>query len=346
MYPKLRGERQGVTVLAKYQRLEAEAVWRASAEAQRKDVIVSIGDATITISAANGTALAHWSLPAIERLNPGEEPALYSPGALSPERLELAEPEMIAAVDKVLKAIQRGTRNTGRMRRLTSLAAGIAILVGAALWLPGAIVGYTASLVPDVARSSIGTALLDELDRVAGAPCNAPAGLHALDQLEARLFGDSTRNLVVLGSALKETTHLPGGTILIAHTLVEDYETADVLAGYILAEDLRRSQSDPLARLLDVAGLRSALTLLLQGRVPENGLKRMAEGVVADNPVPVSDEDLIARMAAAKVPSEPYAYARDFSGESTESLIAANAANTAPVLDDGNWIALQRICED
>lgn len=335
-----------MTVLAKYQRLEAEAVWRASAEAQRRDVIVSIGEATITISAANGTALAHWSLPAIERLNPGEEPALYAPGEESPERLELLEPEMIAAVDSVLKAIRRGTLNTGRMRRFASIGVGFAILIGAALWLPGAIVRYTASLVPDVARASIGTDLLAELDRVAGAPCNSPAGLRALDQLELRLFGETARDLVVLGSALKETTHLPGGTILIAHTLVEDYETPDVLAGYILAEDIRRSQSDPLARLLDFAGLRSALTLLLQGRVPENGLKRMAEGVVAHNPVPVSDEDLIARMAAAKVPSEPYAYARDFSGESTETLIAANTDQTATIMDDGNWIALQRICED
>lgn len=335
-----------MTVLAKYQRLEAEAVWRASAEAQRKDVIVSIGEATITISAANGTALAHWSLPAIERLNPGEEPALYAPGPQSPERLELAEPEMLAAVDSVLKAIQSGTRNTGRMRRLVSLAAGLAIMVAAALWLPNAIVRYTASLVPDVARASIGTDLLAELDRVAGAPCNAPAGLQALKQLDTRLFGDTPRDLVILRSALKETTHLPGGTILIAHTLVEDYETPDVLAGYILAEDLRRSQTDPLARLLGRAGLRSALTLLLQGRVPEKGLKRMAEGVVADSPVPVADGDLINRMTAVKVPSEPYAYARDFSGESTETLIAANSANTVPILDDGNWIALQRICED
>ncbi len=335
-----------MTVLAKYQRLEAEAVWRASAEAQRKDVIVSIGEATITISAANGTALAHWSLPAIERLNPGEEPALYAPGPQSPERLELAEPEMLAAVDSVLKAIQSGTRNTGRMRRLVSLAAGLAIMVAAALWLPNAIVRYTASLVPDVARASIGTDLLAELDRVAGAPCNAPAGLQALEQLDTRLFGDTPRDLVILRSALKETTHLPGGTILIAHTLVEDYETPDVLAGYILAEDLRRSQTDPLARLLGRAGLRSALTLLLQGRVPEKGLKRMAEGVVADSPVPVADGDLINRMTAVKVPSEPYAYARDFSGESTETLIAANSANTVPILDDGNWIALQRICED
>ena len=339
-------EQRGVTVLARYQRLEAEGLWRPNPDAQRRDVIVSIGEATITIAAPNGTALAHWSLPAIERLNAGEVPALYKPGEESPELLELAETEMIEAVDKVLKAIRRGGRRPGRARRLVTLGIGVAILAAAVIWLPGAIVRYTASLVPDVARASIGASLLGELDRVAGAPCDAPAGLGALEQLETRLFGTSPTKLVVLGSALSETTHLPGGTILIAHTLVEDFETPEVLAGYVLAEDLRRHQTDPLARLLKGAGLRSALTLLLQGRVPEEGLKRMAEGVVADQPLPVDDADLIARMEAAKVPTEPYAFARDFSGESTAALIASSPSETAAVLDDGNWIALQRICED
>ncbi len=65
-----------MTVLAKYQRLEAQGIWRAEPEAQRRDVIVSIGKATITISAANGTALTHWSLPAMHRLNPNELPAV------------------------------------------------------------------------------------------------------------------------------------------------------------------------------------------------------------------------------------------------------------------------------
>ena len=335
-----------MTVLAKYQRLEAEGLWRPHPEAQRRDVIVSIGDATITISAANGTALAHWSLPAIKRLNPGETAALYRPGEDSSELLELAEAEMIEAVEKVLRAIQRGSRHPGRGRRFATLAAGLAILSAAAVWLPGAVVHYTASLVPDVARASIGASLLSELDRVAGAPCSEPAGVRALDKLEARLFKDKPTELFVLRSALSETTHLPGGTILIAHTLVEDYETPEVLAGYVLAEDIRRQNTDPLARLLNVAGLRSALTLLLQGRVPDEGLKRMAEGVVADSPATISDTDLIARMTKAEVPTEPYAYARDFSGETTAVLIAANATDLPPILDDGDWLALQRICED
>lgn len=335
-----------MTVLAKYQRLEAEGVWRAHPEAQRKDVFVSIGDATITIGAANGTALAHWSLPAIQRLNPGERRALYRPGDESSETLEIADPEMIDAVEKVLKSIQRGPERAGRVHGMATIGIGLAILVAAAFWLPGAIVRYTASLVPDVARVTIGTQLLAEMDRVSGTPCAASFGQRALEKLSGRLFDAAPTQLVVLPSALKDTSHLPGGTILLSHTLVEDFETPDVVAGYVLAEDIRRKNEDPLARLLEFAGLRAALVLLSQGNLPEAALKRMSEAVIAEPPSEILDEELIARMNAAEVPAEGYALALDFSGETTAMLLQAKATFQTPILEDGDWIALQRICEE
>ena len=334
-----------MTVLAKYQRLEAEGIWRSGAQAQRRDVIVSIGDATITISAANGTALTHWSLPAMERLNPGERPALYRPSGDSPETLEIAEAEMIDALEKVLKYIRRGNSGSAGVRRFATIGTALVILGAAALWLPPATIRYTASLVPDVARASIGAALLEDMDRVAGAPCASPAGLRALESLKRRLFGPDGPRLVVLSSTLRETSHLPGGTILISHTLVEDFETPDVLAGYVLAEDIRMQQEDPLARLLDFAGLRAALGLLLQGKVPDAAMKRMAEGVVAETPGVVSDGDLLQSLQSREIPAKPYALARDFSGTSTAALIQAEAPAGPLVLEDGDWIALQRICE-
>lgn len=335
-----------MTVLAKYQRLEAEGVWRADPEAQRRDVIVSIGDATITIGSANGTALTHWSLPAMDRLNPGERPAIYRPGEESPETLEITEPEMIDAVETVLKTIQRGNRRQKPAQNFLTIGIGLAILVAAAIWLPGAVIRYTASLVPDVVRTTIGTQLLAEMDRVAGMPCAAPFGVRALDMLETRLFDGSTTQLAVLPSALKDTAHLPGGTILIAHTLVEDFETPEVVAGYVLAEDLRRTNEDPLARVLEFAGVRAALALLSQGKVPEASLKRMAEGVISMPQADVADADLIARLNAAAISGEAYAYARDFSGDTTTALLQAGATTAQPILEDGDWIALQRICEE
>lgn len=333
-----------MTVLAEYQRLEAEGIWRPAPDAQRRDVIVSIGKATITIAAANGTALAHWSLPAMRRLNPGETPALYGPGSDAPDTLEVTDDEMVEAIERVLAAIRKKPGRSGWVRRLSVYGALAGFLVLAFIWLPGAITAYTASLVPQAARDAIGAGLLAETERVAGAPCASPAGNRALLVLAARLFPDSNTRLVVLPSALAETAHLPGGTLLIGHRLVEDHETAEVLAGHLVAEDVRRTSRDPLARLLAAVSFRASLALLSTGRLREMDLQRMAEWLVAAPPRPVGDADLIGAMAERGVATEPYAYTRDISGETTQTLIDGSSEDARPVLEDTDWIALQRIC--
>ena len=66
-------------------------------------MIVSIGDATLVISDLKDQALAHWSLAAIERTNPGQRPAIYHPDGDAGETLELAQDEgqMIDAIEKL-----------------------------------------------------------------------------------------------------------------------------------------------------------------------------------------------------------------------------------------------------
>ena len=334
-----------MTVLSKYQRLEAEGIWRPSPDAQRRDVIVSIGEATLVLTEMNGTALTHWSLPAITRLNPGQRPAIFAPGADAPETLEIADAEMTDALTKVLKAVSKQRVHPGRIRGLTLVAIILAIALVAALWLPGALASYTASIIPDAARNTVGRDLMAQVTRLAGAPCNEPLGQRALERMQARLFNDQTK-LAVLPSALPETAHLPGGMILIGHTLVEDFETPDVLAGYLLAEDVRRQETDPMKTLLSETGAWAAITMLTTGKLPASALEDYAAEIVGHRPTPVPDTALLDRMKSAGVPSAPYAFARDISGETTLPLIeAASSPSDIPVLSDGNWIALQRICE-
>lgn len=334
-----------MTVLAKYQRLEAEGVWRANADAQRRDVIVSIGKATLTISDPSETALTHWSLPAMRRANPGQEPAIYDVGEEASDRLEVSDPEMVAALEKVLKAVRKGRAHPGRLRAASLASLTAAILGLGVFWLPGAVAQYTAAIVPDAARENIGQDLLAQVRRVAGAPCADPAGQRALVRLSQRLFRSSPARLVVLPSALETTAHLPGGIILIGHELVEDHETPEVLAGYLIAEDIRRSAPDPLAALLDKAGLFSALTLLTTGRLPETALRDHAERLIALPPAELRPSELVPAFAASDV--EPNPYLRISAPGPTEaSVIQASGAPRRAILSDGNWIALQQICED
>lgn len=102
-----------MTALTQYQRLEATGLWRESDEAQRREVVVSMGEASVTISDFTERALAHWSLAAIERATPrGEIPAIYHPDGDPRETLELGEDarDMAEAIDRVLRAIERGRR--------------------------------------------------------------------------------------------------------------------------------------------------------------------------------------------------------------------------------------------
>lgn len=336
-----------MTALSEYQRLEAPGIWRAAPGAQRRDVIVALGEATLVLTDAQGRALAHWSLAAIERRDPGTSPALYAPGADAVEDLELTDAEMIAAIERVRRAVERARPAPGRLRSRLALGSFAAIVLVAALWLPDALIREAARVAPPAARSEIGARLLDHVERIAGQPCTSPAGDLALARLEVRLFGPDEGRVVVLGSGLTTATHLPGRITLVSRELVENHETPEVVSGYILAERVAARERDPLLRLLDWTGTGAAFSLLTRGSVPDDRLRDYAEYLLAFGQSPVSRDGLLSAFEAAQVRATPYAYARDISGEATVALIEADpvpAERARSILSDGDWVGLQGIC--
>ncbi|MDJ0627091.1 MAG: hypothetical protein QNJ44_02430 [Rhodobacter sp.] len=336
-----------MTALTEYQRLETPGVWRASPDDQRRDVIVSVGDATLVIYDMADRALAHWSLPAVERLNQGNRPALYSPGMDSPEELELADDMMVDAIETVRRAIAKRRPQPGRLRFFL-LGGGLAAVIALGIfWLPDALVTHTTAVVPDAKRTELGTRLLANIRRIAGAPCTTPRGNRALDRLYSRLLGDRPGEIIVLPGGIAETAHLPGGLILMNRTLVEDHEDPNAAAGFVLAEALRAETRDPVGSLLRATGPVTAFRLLTTGDIPKADLASYAESLLAAAPADVPPEVLLSRFAEARVPATPYAYARDISGESTLPLIEADPippGGGQTVLPDGDWVSLQGIC--
>ncbi|EPX79513.1 hypothetical protein [Salipiger mucosus] len=339
-----------MTALKEYQRLEASGLWRPDPQAQRREVIVSLGDATLTISEFSGRALAHWSLAAIVRANKGELPALFHPDGDPGETLELPADEttMIAAIDRLLRAIERRRPRPGKLRILLVAAFAVVIAGAAIFWMPGALLRHTERVVPEVKRAEIGRALLDDITRVAGQPCMTPEARTPLRRLSQRILGEARRDaLVVLPGGVQETAHLPGGLVLVNRDLIEDHEDPDIAAGYILAEAVRARSTEPLADLLEYAGLWASLQLLTTGELPEATLQSYAEQLLTGTPETVPNDRLLRAFAAADLRSSPYAYARDMTGETTLSLIEADpraAQGSATVLSDADWLRLQGIC--
>ncbi|MEZ5779155.1 MAG: hypothetical protein R3E44_12420 [Paracoccaceae bacterium] len=339
-----------MTALQEYQRLECTGLWRDRPDGQRRDVLISFGDATLVVSdAKNLRALTHWSLPAVVRLNPGKRPARYAPAVDAGEELEIEDESMIAAISKVHRLIEARRPHPGRLRSVL-LGTGAVLLLGLTLiWLPAALIDHTATALPLTKRQEIGHAALADLSRVTGTPCSSPEGQAALARLRDRLLGDEGE-LHVLSEGLTRSLTLPGGIILLSRSLIEGQETPDALAGEVLAAAETPTAEKAMSDLLRYVGLSATIRLLTSGDLPSGSLKDYGQTLLARPQGRPSDTALIARFAAAGIASTPYAYSLDPTGESTLALIEADPQKTGaaiePILSDADWVALQSICQN
>lgn len=340
-----------MTALSEYARLEATGLWRATPDAQRVEVIVSVGDATLTISDRAERALSHWSLAAIHRLNVGKRPALFAPSGDpdEAEELEIGDDQMIDAIEKVRKTILKRRPHRGRLRTAITLTLAAALGLAAITWLPGALTRQTLALLPAVTRDEVGNRLLTRIERVAGSRCSTGLGAVALDRLSARVLGPDAARVVIVSDAVTRSTHLPGDIIVLNRSLVEAYDEPDVAAGHILAEALRALVRDPMRDLLDDAGMIATVKLLTSGTIAPEVLDAHAEHLLTTPPITLAPEVLLAGFDAARLRSTPYAFALDPSGESVLPLIEADPvpmSEAAPLIPDSAWVSLQGICRD
>lgn len=339
-----------MTALKKYQKLESTGLWRDAPEDQRREVLVNFGEASLMLSdPRTEIAFSHWSLPAVERLNPGELPALYSPGADATETLEIEDRDMIAALETVHDALEQARPHPGRLRSNLLGGGVLVVLALAVFWMPGSMIRQTAAALPASTRSEIGRIALGDLSRVTGAVCSGPMGNQALLALSTRLFGANGPQIVVLRDGGVKSLHLPGHIIALHRSLFETQDGPEAAAGFAITEAARAGANDPLIPLLRHAGLRATFGLLTTGAISPDSISGYAETLLRSVPDVVADDALLAQFKAAGVPSAPYAYAVDPSGETVLPLIEADpfsGKSPAPILADGDWIGLQNICSE
>lgn len=324
-------------------------VWRPSPEDRLRDVIVSFGDATLVLSDPKSeTPLTHWSLPAIQRLNPGATPAIYAPAEdeTPAETLEIDDALMIQAIDRIHRAIALGRPHPGRLRGGLTLGAALVMIVAGLLWLPDALTRHAAGIVPPAERSSMGREILADMAKSTGAACERRAGRSVLDQMAQRLTGPGTR-IEVLPAGPQGAVALPGGLFVVGDMLISDQPGPEVLAGHIVAADLRARAADPTLALLDHAGIRPVLTLLTTGHLPASAMSGYGAGLLSQPITLPASADLLAALGEKGLPSEPLARNVDPAGTSLLPLIEGDPYRSRippPLMDDRAWVALQQIC--
>lgn len=291
--------------------------------------------------------LSHWSLPAIERLNPGETPALYAPGLDAEETLELDDPDMIAALATIRGALRKGTARPGRLRGGILVSATLGILAIGAFFVPDALIRHTAAVLPPATRAQIGNVALSDIARLTGAPCDSILGNRALTLVSERLALTPPLRLVVLREGLAESDILPGNLVLLGLPMLQSATQPEVAAGHALAAVARSQIDDPMLPILRHAGLPATVRLLTTGALPEQALQGYGEAFLTRPRAAVPQEEVIAGFAAARLSSTAFGFALDPSGESSLTLIEADPfrnGSPEPLLTREDWASLQAIC--
>lgn len=338
-----------MTALTEFQRLEAQGSWRETPDARLREVVVSVGEATLTLmDPKSERPLSHWSLPAVVRLNPGRLPAIYTPNAeIADETVEIDDPLMIEAIERVQRAIAHHRATPGRLRGVLTGLAVVAMLGGLVLWLPDALIRHAARIAPPAQARTIGLAVLADLERSAGAVCRRKSGQQVLDWISPRLIGADALVQVVPGP-LNGARRLPGDLYVLGDDLLSATPGPEAAAGHLVAASMAADDKTVTLQAMQYAGLMASLRLMTLGTLPQGAMAGLGQTMLAEaNPRP----DLAALPAAFAergLSTEPYARSIDPTGTTVMPLIEADPirAGTPParLLTDEQWLALQQIC--
>ena len=333
-----------MTALDRYVRLESDALWRAGPDAQKRDVTLSFGDATLVIADGAARPLAHWSLPALVRLNQGDVPALYAPDTDESETLEISDTTMVEAIEEVRKALAKARPRPGKLRHWLTGGLIVTTLLLAIFWLPGALTRQTLAVVPATKRAEIGATMLGFVETRTGGLCQSPRAVAATERLSARLFGTGTQ-ITVARRLPHPALALPGDIIVLDDRVLQATDDPAATAGFLLAAKSAMHNADPLEDLLKEAGLNTTFRLLTTGDIPaavlrDDTFRRL------ESPAKVAPDTLRQRFAAANVPQAPYLAAVDSQTGSMPDIAPdpLDGRATPIILTDSDWVALQNIC--
>lgn len=336
------------TALTEFQRLEAQGMWRETPQSAAREVIVSVGDATLVLSdPKTETPLSHWSLPAVTRLNPDALPALYAPADdSSDETLEVEDTLMIQAIERVHDAIESRRNRPGSLRGGLVVFAVLAVLAVLLLWLPDATIRHAAHISPPAQAYKIGQEILSDLEATTGPVCKRESGQAVLNWLAPRLIGDKAE-IRVLPGPISGARRLPGDLYVIGSDLLKTAPGPEAATAHLVAAQLGVSDDDLRLAAMRYAGFRPVLRLLTLGSLSDGAMAGYGNRLLLQPPPRPDDAKLLAALADRGLPSEPYARSLDPTGQAVIGLIRNDpfpGGTAKPLLTADQWRALQQIC--
>ena len=302
-----------MTALKAYERLECTGLWRSGPAMQRREVVVSCGQATLILTDMQNRPLAHWSLAAIDVQTHKEDAATLRPAPGSEESLEISDKTMLEALQKMQKAIDRSRPHPGRLRFILAVSSVVLLSFVTLIWGPQAMVSYASNVLPEAKRAQLGRALVERIGQLAGPYCTSPEGIRSAALLVERLAPKAALELRVLPGQRTAPIVLPGGKVILFDNMVGQSDDPAVTAAYVAAAIATLNDADPLGFYLEDAGPFVSISLITSNELSNRQLDQLAKIALSDQ----------RRPASAAQPPAPTAL---------------------PALPDGAWLGLQAIC--
>lgn len=334
---------------AKFVRLEAPGYWRQNIEKPGRHVAVHLGDTSITLYSKSNVALGHWSLHGIRRIDGGGSPAIYAVDSSETEVVEISDETMIDAIEQWQNEKAAAPKKFKFPVR-GAVAALLALAVAAAIahFAPREGPRLVASFVTPSSREKIGERLFESLKPELARHCESEEGADALKKLAARLYPEDRVEIKIVDGLEPESAHLPGGTIVIDKGLLTRHDGPEAVAGHVLLEHLIMAENDPVARLIDKAGLPAAPNIVFESLIEDELLLDFFRSMQAEPRPPVAPEELLEQFRASGFSSTPFGLTFEGNREVADAAVESDPFKNAtyqPLLSDGDWIRLQGICD-
>ena len=302
-----------MTALKAYERLECTGLWRSGPAMQRREVVVSCGQATLILTDMQNRPLAHWSLAAVDVQTHKEDAATLRPAPGSEESLEISDKTMLDALLKVQKAIDRSRPHPGRVRFILALSSVVLLSFATLIWGPQAMTRYASNVLPEAKRIQLGQVLAQRIGQLAGPYCTSPEGIRSAALLMERLAPNTALELRVLPGQRAAPIVLPGGKVIVFDNMVGQSDDPAVTAAYVASAIATLNQVDPLGIFLEDAGPLVSISLITSNELSSRQVDQLAKIALSDQRSPAS---------TAQPP----------------------LALPTPPLPDGAWLGLQAIC--
>ena len=334
-----------MTALKKYQRLECTGLWRSDLSAQRREVILSFGKATLVLTDSQNRVLSHWSLAAVEVQKGKMGEATLRPGAEAEETIEIKDKIMLEALLKVRKTINQTSPHPGKLRLIIAILTLVVISSVTIFLGPPAVISYASKVLPNAKRLQLGQALGQRIGQLAGPYCEKPEGTIAAQKLAKRLNSKNLKQILVLPGGRDKAIIIPGGIAILFENMIKTTSNPEVTAGYILSALADYENKEPIQLHLSKVSFPVSLSLIMSNELSETQIDKLAKNALALLPDPASNSLILNSFRTAQVSSTPFA--RILSNKNSAYLInndpyPKNSPNL--ILPDGAWLGLQSIC--